>query len=340
MSKPVILIFSIYDDAATTEVMRWLHRSGRCDVVRINSDEVAAQASVLRISGETFSMTVKGREFALEDLQAVWYRKGEFWFRDSTGPVDIEGHAELSEALTARVASESQRVRDYVHHLIAHRVPTLAHARIASLNKLIVLDEARAVGLHVPEFHVSNDTEWLFDIASRQPMITKAMSNGVYLWDFAQSQRAYFSYTERVTPASFDGLPQRIPLSFVQREVTKALELRIFHLDGQLFPIAIFSQADEQTRVDHRKYNYERPNRTVPYALPSHVAERVLTLFRRLGLNTGSVDMMLGEDGNYYFLEINPAGQYDALSRACNFDIGVRIAQWLEGDREHRDRAA
>ena len=109
--------------------------------------------------------------------------------------------------------------------------------------------------------------------------------------------------------------------SLFQNTIDKQYELRIFYLNGISYASAIFSQSDEQTKIDFRKYNGERPNRTIPYVLPKDITERIELLFGKLKLNTGSVDILVDKSSNYYFLEINPVGQFGMVSQPCNYYI-------------------
>lgn len=48
-----------------------------------------------------------------------------------------------------------------------------------------------------------------------------------------------------------------------------------------------------------------------------------------LNLNTGSIDVLKGIDGKYYFLEVNPVGQYLSPSISCGYCVEKNIAEWL-----------
>ena len=48
-----------------------------------------------------------------------------------------------------------------------------------------------------------------------------------------------------------------------------------------------------------------------------------------IGLNTGSIDMILTPEGDYYFLEVNPVGQFGMISHPCNFYLEEKVANFL-----------
>ena len=49
----------------------------------------------------------------------------------------------------------------------------------------------------------------------------------------------------------------------------------------------------------------------------------------RTGLITGSLDFILTPSGEYVFLEVNPSGQYDMISKPCNYHLDKAIATFL-----------
>jgi glutathione synthase/RimK-type ligase-like ATP-grasp enzyme len=117
--------------------------------------------------------------------------------------------------------------------------------------------------------------------------------------------------------------------SLIQEYIEKEYEVRVFYLDGVCYSMAIFSQNDTQTSVDFRQYNRKKPNRNVPYHLPVSLQEKVEKIMTSLRLNTGSLDFIRSVNGEYFFLEINPAGQYGMMSQRCNYNLEKKVAEWL-----------
>ena len=161
------------------------------------------------------------------------------------------------------------------------------------------------------------------------------MSDGVYFFESADKRKGYFTYTESLTQESLEHSPEQLSPSFLQHHIKKHYEVRVFYLDGQWFAWAIFSQADAQTRTDYRKYNDQKPNRVVPYVLPETMTQKLAALFTQLGLNTGSVDLIVDRQQTYYFLEINPVGQFGALSKLTNYQLEAEVAKWLIDHAKH-----
>ncbi|MDC0715819.1 grasp-with-spasm system ATP-grasp peptide maturase [Nannocystis bainbridge] len=330
----MILIFSNSGDPSTLDVMRWIDHLSDAKVVRINADE---EYSVeLTISDDDFSVRVDEDAFGLEDVTSVWLRKGGFWFKGLFPSVAAPEHPALARHLQHKLDLENRTLRDHFHDLLRRRSAVLGSANGSAPNKLVVLGRAREVGLRTPPYSVSNLRSHAQSlVASGCGYVTKAMSDGLYLFDTTESRTGYFTYTEALEPRVLEGVGERMAPSLFQRYVDKAFELRVFFLDDQFRAAAIFSQSDAQTRVDYRKYNSERPNRVVPFRLPPEIEAKLSLLARSLDLNTGSFDMIVDAHGEYYLLEVNPVGQFGPLSERCNMAIERMIAERLVA-REQR----
>ena len=50
---------------------------------------------------------------------------------------------------------------------------------------------------------------------------------------------------------------------------------------------------------------------------------------RQINLRTGSIDMIVDQNGNYIFLEINPVGQFVAYGEFCNYYLDREMAKIL-----------
>ena len=325
----MIALFSTAVDQSTTDVLRWIRRlSPGTAVIRVNSDEPDRVTS-LSITNSEFRFVIDGTNLSSRDLTTVWYRKGRDWLCNVFLPVDAPVAPRVRQYLAAKIRAEERRLTEFAHAKIAERAWSLGDHEQGDLNKLMVLDLAATCGLDVPRLLISNSKQEIRAIVEDTEAVTKALSDGLYLFDHEIATRGYYSYTEELKREQLDALPPRISPSLTQVRIPKVLEIRVFFLNGRFYPMAIFSQADDRTRIDFRRYNETRPNRSVPYRLPGDVEARLLRLFEELCLNTGSADMILEPDGRYVFLEINPSGQFGMVSAPCNYYLEREVASTL-----------
>lgn len=330
----MILIFSNARDQATNGVVAWLDRYGR-SFVRVNDDVPERHRTDVQLGNGEFRFKDGDRWRCADEISAIWYRKGSFWFPTAAATPELAGQPALNALIARKLQAESRVCGEFFQHLMQRRgVRTLGNPRLGDPNKLIVLHEAEKLGLKTPRFQVVNRIG-SHHLANPSAFITKAMSDGIYLWDNEEASRGYFSYTEdlaEVVATVSDDL--EFPLSMIQEKIPKRFEVRAFFLDGRFACAAIYSQDDPQTATDYRKYNTERPNRNVPITLPTEVEDRLRALFGRLELNTGSVDLIVDDQGDFVVLEINPFGIYGSLQAICNFNIDRAIARWLCGEAD------
>jgi ATP-GRASP peptide maturase of grasp-with-spasm system len=338
----MICIFSSERDLSTTEVMRWLLHLGVTDVLRVNHDDPSHDRMLeLNVDENTLAFRLGGRLIRLSEIDAVWYRKGRQWLCDQFLEVDFSEHPKFAAYIRKKLAAEQLRLSEYVHFTIENTVPALGSSGTSNLNKLLVLHEARKVGLLVPTFCISNSKAFLRAAVAGRRFITKPISDVLYLFDATDANVGYYSYTEAFAESALDVLPDRISPSLVQEQIVKKFDVRVFVLDGRCYPMAIFSQADERTRIDFRRYNYAKPNRSVPLRLPSDVETKLVQLLRVLNLNTGSADFIVDQEGRFFFLEINPTGQFEMVSIPCGYLVEKQIALTLRTyARQDRDKPA
>ena len=133
-------------------------------------------------------------------------------------------------------------------------------------------------------------------------------------------------YTSEVNEIKKDGyiFPTKL-----QSKIDKKFELRIFYIDDVFFSMAIFSQSDNKTTVDFRNYNFKKSNRNVPYKLPINIESSLRNLVKELNLKTCSIDMLVSKDEDYYFLEINPVGQFGMVSKPCNYYLEEQMSLYI-----------
>jgi ATP-GRASP peptide maturase of grasp-with-spasm system len=335
----MICIFSTTRDQTTTEVMRWLSYLGVKDVLRINSDDTAANDRDIEfnLDQNTLSFRDDGRLIRLSEIEAVWYRKGRHWLCNQFLETNFRGHPKFAAYLEKKIAGEQLRLSEYLHFMIETAVPVLGSSTRSELNKLLVLHAANEVGLLTPAFHISNSKASIIAAIAQKPSITKPITDVLYLFDTEHANTGYYSYTEALALSALDQLPDRLSPSFVQEQILKRFDVRVFFLDGRFYAMAIFSQRDEQTRVDFRRYNDAKPNRTVPLKLSSDLEEKIARLFASLNLNTGSVDFVVDLQGRFFFLEINPVGQFSMVFNPCNYFLEKQVAITLkEYARQHK----
>ncbi|WP_394676801.1 grasp-with-spasm system ATP-grasp peptide maturase [uncultured Sphingobacterium sp.] len=327
----MILLFSRLDDGNTHLVIEWLLHMKKA-FIRINADD--KKTKIKRIDGNEESIIVEqnGKEYDLLKCRSVWYRRrGISLGCTGVNTDDLDTSIFLDAPLyhNGHLERETSTLGFYMYSQLENKIPnSIGNPYKMNLNKLRVLEIAKASGLLVPQTYVltsKRDLQTLL-VEKKLSLITKAISDGVYLFT---DQNGYYSYTEKIDISDLNKIPETFYPSLFQVQIKKKLELRVFYIKEIFYAMAIFSQSDTQTAVDFRKYNNNRPNRTEPYELPEHIKSKLKEMLKKLELNTGSIDIIVDENNQYIFLEINPVGQITMTSKPCNYYLEKKIAEIL-----------
>ena len=278
---------------------------------------------------EEFKFVVQGEEYSFKDIKSFWHRKGGSVgsFSDEKAIKKVFRNRTLIGRARFHLISEYRALFTFINNYL-YKTKVRLNTRFTSTPcKLQVLSMAAEEGLTVPETMVSIHKKDIKGFFSKyRDIITKAIMDGAY---YGNHRQYFMNYTEAVDQNVLDEMPERFYPSLVQRKLDKLYELRVFYLLGEFYPMVIFSQGDQQTETDFRKYNNEKPNRNVPFKLPREVEVKLDRLMKRMELESGSIDIIVTKDKDYVFLEVNPVGQFGMVSEPCNYYLERRIAKYL-----------
>lgn len=198
-----------------------------------------------------------------------------------------------------------------------------------ALLKLRQLDIARHCGFSIPESIVTNDPEAVTSFYERHngKLIYKLIDEGSYRY-FPSYEIVMGMPTLPLRELDLKHLDQvRLSLHLFQRKVEKRSDIRVTVVANKLFAVEILSQ-EGKGKIDFR-LDYSVPMKT--HELPDTVAESCLSVLRELGLTYGAFDLCLDRDGQYIFLEVNPAGQWLWMEKGLDLPISHHIARLLTG---------
>lgn len=315
----MILILSTPRDNDTQIVVDWLVHK-KADFFRLNDEDIMSGEVTLEMNPndlQSASIKWKDRVYKLIDFDVVWLRKFGFFksYEDTFGK---------KSDLTQYIYGEFSVIRSLIIRLLNDK--KWLYKRTNMPTKLEVLAEAAVCGLHTPATRIISTKKALttFFEQNDKRIISKSVGDGKHI---NYDNKNYPFYTQII--ASLDGVTESFSPSLFQQYIDKKYELRVFYLDGSFYSMAIFSQNNERTKIDFRNYDFDHPNRLSRYQLTRTVEEKLHTLMQNLGLNTGSIDLIRATDDNYYFLEVNPAGQFGMTGHPCNYNLHEKIAEYL-----------
>ncbi|MEF9987353.1 MAG: grasp-with-spasm system ATP-grasp peptide maturase [Bacteroidales bacterium] len=315
----MILIFSYVGDISTDLVVEWLNFY-QYPVYRINSSLFFESKVSIDINNQ--NLLIDGQIIQLNKINAIWFRK--FGLKKDFKYFKIKN---INFKYAFQLHEEHRIVFDTLLYILKDK-HWLTNPDKSQLNKGKVLLDALKCGLMVPRSIFTNNRNDALGFLSHSEGIYKSAYDSVFI---DKNNSTYTMYTKCVNHKTLTSrtLPDIFSTSLIQSKISKQYEIRIFFLRGTFYSMAIMSQNDTQTRDDFRNYNWERPNRTIPYKLPPKIENKLKRLLLITGLNCASIDMIYDSNGEYIFLEINPVGQFGMIDFPCNYNLNKKIAQEL-----------
>ena len=334
--QDLVLIFSQDFEVTTDVVLQWLDYYNQ-KFYRVNTeDHVTCKKLQVTEEGLEFELIINEKDLIQSSyIKSFWYRRGNLKLDRPRKEMTKNAFPskKISDNVHKHLCRELGAIDTIIYDNLENRINSFGKASNSVNNKLVHFQIAQSLGIDVPNSYVCTqkcDVVQLLKDNEETTFVVKAISDGAF---FEVKEKGYSTsyalYTELFERSQVDELPNEFFPSLLQEKLDKRYELRIFYLAGEFFSMAIFSQGDPQTQVDFRKYNYQKPNRNVPYKLPDKISGLLSNLMELLNLNTGSIDMVVTPDLKYYFLEVNPVGQFGMVSYPCNYNLERKVARLL-----------
>jgi glutathione synthase/RimK-type ligase-like ATP-grasp enzyme len=265
-------------------------------------------------------IVVDGNTIDLSALTAVWHRRHR-----------TKGSSEITDARMRKFAQiETEQVLIQTWSDLAVRfLPAPLGVIRAGQEKLRQLRLATALGLEIPATLVTTDPAELLAFHREHDgrLITKLLGSSS-MCDAGLSNE-YSRFTESVSVRDLAARDcVRVCPVYAQANVPKAFELRITVVGARVFAAEIHSQSARHGRDDWRKAG---PAAVLyrEHDLPRAIADRCVALVQSLGLTYGAIDMVVRPDGEYVFIEINPAGEYHWVEKRTGLPITAAIVDFL-----------
>lgn len=329
----MILILSNNSDISTNEVIDWLIHYN-CPFIRINETDVVRVKQIdIDQSNLKIILTINHKkEIDLSQITSYWYRRG--FFNLNLHQKDISIFSKINPKLDNYNLNfhrqEYESLIDFLHLYLKSKKHISTYYDDGRINKLYALRCASLAGLKVPRTKVLT----CFEEGVPKKAINKAIRQG---FGYVENDFEMLGFTEKANKSVLTKHNEdNFFPSLFQEEIEKQFEIRTFFLHDKMYSMAIFSQNNEKTKVDFRRYDTSHPNRTVPFLLPNEIKEKLIELMQALDINSGSIDLLVDINDDFYFLEVNPVGQFKQVSIPCNYNIEKHIAKHLSNDKGNK----
>lgn len=317
----MILIVSSDQDVHARAVLDELqHLGAEADILDLSEFPMGLQLAI-RFDDDSADHHFLGGRFGrlpLSECNVVWWRRPQpFGVAPELGTNRVDYSFAYAESQAAfdglwSTLEDAFWVNPPINDHEAHR-------------KVYQLHVARDVGFDVPETLVTNSPEEAGAFIERHghdSTVYKAFSGTEEAW---RETRVLRKNELRLLDSV-----RYAPVIF-QEYIPADVDLRITVMGDEIFTGAIHSQETEYA-VDFRMAM--ETARMEAFDLPEEIEELIHAFMDRLGLVYGAIDMRLTPDGEYVFLEINPAGQWLFVEEGTGLPMSETFARLLAAHDE------
>mgnify|MGYP000940391292 CR=1 FL=1 len=189
-------------------------------------------------------------------------------------------------------------------------------------NKLYQLDCAKQLGFDVPETIVGNTCPE--DIEDDKEYIVKSLDTAL----FSEGNKELFTYSTVIKGEELKSSQLNSAPVIIQQYLKDKIDLRVTVIDNNIFGVSITKNGNKINGDWRIKSKDEL--QYIPIDIPKEIKNKICKLMKKLHLNFGGIDFAL-VDGTYYFIEINPTGEWGWLVSTSKLPIDKAIVDSIIG---------
>jgi glutathione synthase/RimK-type ligase-like ATP-grasp enzyme len=297
----MILIITHKDDLTVDFVVKELNER-QIKYYRLNCEDILVKNNIIVSINEKVQATING----ISDFDSIWFRRTKY-------PDLSEFDYEIRKYCYVEIDFFLTNLWLTVNTKRWMSRPTKVYL---AENKLLQLGRAKELGFNVPETIVTGNNSAIRDFfyAMKGNLIIKPLFQNRVFKDGSEK----LIFTNQLSVSDLSKIEKRLPLpSVYQRYIDKVEEYRITVVDNNTFCASVDSQSDRETTVDWRR----KKLKFTPAEVSSQIKTKCIELVHDFGLSFGAIDLVKDKNDEFFFLELNPNGQWAWIE----VDTGLKI---------------
>ena len=301
----------------TTDFIVLELRKRKAPFLRLNTEDLPkATVTFTPAAIDDWHLHVGGCDYVLSEFTAGYYRRPG----DPIPTESVSDHTAREHCI-----SEWSAVLRSIWNALEGRWLNSPFAILRAEDKPKQLAVAKALGFKVAETVVTNSPQEAQRFAREHRLIGKPLRQAL----LERGETGEVIFTSRLDQRDFeDAAAIGLAPCIFQREIPKKCDVRVTVVGDKIFAVSIWSQATEETMIDWRRGSNPNLHHEV-IALPKELEERCIELAKQLDLSFGAIDLILDTAGDFWFLEINPNGQWAWIERRTGLPIAAAIVDRL-----------
>ncbi len=315
-ARPLVLILTNERDVSADWVVRELRRRS-VPYLRLNTERLPLHQVVANPPESRWQLQRDGTVHELDWVRGIWFRRPE-----TPSPEHLEG---LSPSELDVAGGQWRGVISGLQSLLGVKWINPPERNALAETKALQLALASSIGFRVPSTRITNSRAEVLAFLADYPK--GAVVKAIHAPLIRSDGEAKFIYTERLTPDLLDGMREVEPVPFIiQEEICPKLDVRVTIVEGNAMAACL---VDPSPDVDWRATKPSGGFRQ--FNLPDEVSALCVRLVSEMGLCFGAIDLVEDEHGNWFFLEINPNGEWGWLQKTTDLPIAEAITNALLG---------
>jgi glutathione synthase/RimK-type ligase-like ATP-grasp enzyme len=254
----------------------------------------------------------EGRVFSSREVTTIWWRRAG---------AHVLSASLIDPAARRFAGGETDAAFNSILRWPDCRIINPVEKEVTADKKPVQLATAARIGLKVPQTLITNDPEQV-------ERFWESSRTGKLIFKVLTPPLSSLAETRRFKPEHRPKLRSLVhaPAIF-QEELEKAYDLRVTVVGTEIFSAWIEVQnlagkAFPDWRLDAMATCHA-------YELPTEVEHLIRVFMDELGLYYGAIDLILTTRGEYFFLEVNPTGQFLFVEIDTGHQISAAFARLL-----------
>lgn len=283
--------------------------------LRVNRDKFRYYKVVFDIGRLTLYITINNKEYIIDNrnLKSIFYR-APIYLHDTYKP---------------NLSVEKQLYRSqwtaFLRNLVLFENAKWLNNPVDTFraeNKMLQLKYAEKNGMKYPHTLLLNSVENI-GLDSEKEYIIKSLDTVL----LRQGNKEAFVYSTVITGKELMESEFAVAPVIIQEYLYPKVDLRVTVVGGKVFAVKILKEGNG-IAGDWRK---EKENVDfIEIDLPEDINNKCIEVVKKLGLAFGGVDLIL-HNGIYYFIEVNPTGEWAWLVNKPGLRIDKAICDYLQG---------
>lgn len=279
--------------------------------LRINRDHFSEYQIFYALETDCLSIKLNNNTYRItpESLKSVYFRAPVFLRAGKPYTLEEQLYKSQWSAFVRNLISFDKA--KWVNHPVA---------TYQAENKLYQLKCAKQLGFAVPVTYVGNSVPP--NISSEHSYIVKSLDTAL----FYDNGHEMFTYSTVVSGQELRKSEVKYAPIIIQEYLHDKTDIRVTVIDEKIFAVSIIKNGQKiegdwrRTAKEELEYNQ--------IDLPKEVQQQIVNLMHTFRLKFGGIDLAL-VDGTYYFIEINPTGEWGWLVDTSRLPIDKAIADSL-----------